>query len=47
MQIDLENRNKDLKKLTRDLINQKYELIETQNIKILFFANMSHELKLH
>jgi signal transduction histidine kinase len=45
MQIDLENRNKDLKKLTRDLINQKYELIETQKHKDSFFANMSHELK--
>jgi signal transduction histidine kinase len=45
MQIDLENRNKDLKNLTKNLVNQKFELIETQKYKDSFFANMSHELK--
>lgn len=45
MQIDLENRNKDLRALTRNLVNQKSELIENQKYKDSFFANMSHELK--
>lgn len=45
MQINLENRNKDLKNLTKDLVNQKIELIETQKYKDSFFANISHELK--
>lgn len=45
MQIDLAIRNKNLRKLTKDLVNQKSKLIETQEYKDLFFANMSHELK--
>lgn len=45
MQINLVNRNKDLKKLTKDLVNQKFELIETQKYKDSFFANISHELR--
>lgn len=45
MKLDLENRNKDLKDLTKNLIEQKFELIKTQKHKDSFFANMSHELR--
>ena len=45
MKIDLENRNRDLKNLTKNLVEQKFELIETQKHKDSFFANMSHELR--
>lgn len=45
MQIDLINRNKNLKELNKTLIHQKHELIETQKYKDSFFANMSHELR--
>ena len=45
MQIDLKQRNKRLKNITRDLSKQKKELISANKSKDDFLANMSHELK--